>query len=813
MLEALGVRDLDFALPPEPNFRDRIVPYVLDPASFEPGSQVPRVPKPRTFEGYSRPGNRGTGTRNHIVLLGTSSRTASFVTLLASRLRECARERTNLDGIVAAGHTEGGASVLPHNRELLIRTLAGLILNPNVGAVLAVDYGAEKVRNRDLQEYFRRNANPLEGMPHCFYSIGSSVDAALADCEATVRGWLQEVTSTPRTPAPLSDLKIALQCGGSDAFSGVSGNPLVSCVARHLIMHGGSANLAETNELIGAEPYVLANVRDLDTARSFLGMVDRYKTLASWHDTSAEGNPSGGNKFRGLYNIVLKSIGAAQKRHQEVRLDGVLEYSQRVSEPGFYFMDSPGNDPESIAGQVAAGCTLVFFVTGNGAITNFPFAPTVKVLTTSTRYALLAKDMDINAGEYLEGTPMDVLAERAFEMAIDVASGVRTKGEAAGHTQLSIWRDWPQVGADNLDRLLQSGPPAGSPLPYRKRPQAPSLSFQALRTSAGLATDRVGLVLPTSICSGEVGRMAAERLDRKRTGHRQGVSRFVSLVHTEGCGMAEHPSEALFDRAVLGYLTHPIVHAAFILEHGCEKTHNDYVRHVLEASGDSPDRFGWGSIQMDGGIENVLDKAEAWFLSRLEGEEPPGRERASLGALRLGILTTGCLSGDAWETVAGVTQTVLDAGGLVVHAGLPDALGSEAFRGRLGLDTSAGPTLAYGQRPEENGLHVMDTPTSHASETLSGLGATGVEVMLAWVGEHPVQGHPMLPVLQTSDGPSVAGRYGQDLDYAPTGQPEEDAQALLDLIARVASREYTPAAARSGNLHFQLTRGHLGLSM
>ncbi len=124
---------------------------------------------------------------------------------------------------------------------------------------------------------------------------------------------------------------------------------------------------------------------------------------------SADGNPSGGNKFRGLYNIYLKSLGASTKRHPDVRLDAVIDYSERMDEPGYYFMDSPGNDLESIAGQIAAGCNMLFFVTGNGSITNFPYVPTIKIITTTERNNLLSNEMDVNAGAYLDDTPMDVL--------------------------------------------------------------------------------------------------------------------------------------------------------------------------------------------------------------------------------------------------------------------------------------------------------------------------------------------------------------------------------------------------------------------
>ncbi|MDP6041872.1 MAG: UxaA family hydrolase, partial [Candidatus Latescibacteria bacterium] len=352
ILGSLSLRDLDFELPTAPNFKDRIVPHQLNAETFRPGDQVQRYTTPSTFSGYRRAGNRGVGTRNTIVILGTSSRTASYAKQLESRTKDLVQEYENVDDIVAIAHTEGGGTEPPNNKDLLLRTLAGFVVHPNVGAVLAVDYGVEAVTNKDLQAYIQQNNYPLDHVPHRFLTLDGNFEETLQTGESIIREWLPQIDATPRTDEPISHLNIALQCGGSDAFSGISGNPLASWIAREVIRHGGSANLAETDELIGAEPYVLQNVSSLEVAQRFLTKVEAYKTLAAWHGTTAEGNPSGGNKFRGLYNIVLKSIGAAMKRHPEVRLDDVIDYAAPMTAPGYYFMDSPGNDLESIAGQV-----------------------------------------------------------------------------------------------------------------------------------------------------------------------------------------------------------------------------------------------------------------------------------------------------------------------------------------------------------------------------------------------------------------------------------------------------------------------------
>ena len=249
-------------------------------------------------------------------------------------------------------------------------------------------------------------------------------------------------------------------------------------MARELIRYGGAANLAETDELIGAEPYMMLNVRDADTAATFLTTIERFQERVAWHGHSAAGNPSGGNKYRGLYNIVLKSIGAAMKRQPDVRLDHVIPYSAPMKAPGYYFMDSPGNDLESIAGQVASGCNMIYFVTGNGSITNFPFVPTIKIVTTTRRYELLSRDMDVNAGRYLDGMPMDELGVETLELTRRAASGERTVGEKAGHAQVQLWRDWRQTEAGHVEEISSRPQPVGRALPLRRRSTGtPSLSL------------------------------------------------------------------------------------------------------------------------------------------------------------------------------------------------------------------------------------------------------------------------------------------------------------------------------------------------
>ncbi len=813
MLEALRIRSLDFQLPTEPNFEDRIESYRLDESTFKPGEQVPAAGEMRTFEGYVRGPGRGVGTRNYVVILGTTSRTGSFAKRLEKRLGGVADAYPNIDGIVAVTHTEGGGRTTPNNLDLLLRTLAGFMVHPNVGAALAVDYGTEPLTNAMLSTYMAENNAALSDLPHRFFTMGGSFDENLDRAETIVKGWMEGVNRPRRKTTPAASLKIALQCGGSDAFSGVSGNPLASWVACEVIRHGGAANLAETDELIGAESYVLQNVRDLDTARRFLERVEAYKNLAACHGSSAEGNPSGGNKLRGIYNIVLKSIGAAMKRHPEVRLDGVLDYGQPMHEPGYYFMDSPGNDLESIAGQVASGCNMILFVTGNGSITNFPFVPTIKIITTTSRYELLSNEMDVNAGAYLDGTPLDALGMRMTDLTLGVASGIRSKGERAGHAQVSIWRNWQQTDTANLAHLRSLPQPEGRPITIELEEARPSATFRAVVTERGIATDQVGLILPTSLCAGQIAKMAANRLEQKQIGKTQGISRYVALVHTEGCGVAGDATERMYSRTMLGYLTHPVVKYALLLEHGCEKTHNDYLRHELESAGIDPARFGWSSIQLDGGLECALGNVEAWFTAQLEHDRRPSYEQSDLAALSVGLLTAGPVSNNASETLANLLRRLVRMGATVVTPDNSTLLSSAPFANTVLTNSSADPSLAYGQAASIPGFYIMETQTDHWVETLTGLGGTGVEILIAHVAEHPMQGHPMLPMLQTSVDPSMCALYTSDLDLPLTDAADANAGRIIGLLTETASRNYRPAAMRQENTDFQFTRGLLGVSM
>ena len=857
ILSALAERDIDFELPAAANFTDTIETCELDEASFTPGEQVGRADSGATFEGFRRPGERGVGTRNFVVVLATTSRTNGFVRRVAERAAD--KAPAAIDGVVAVTHTEGGGTGRPNNLDHVLRVLAGFMVHPNVGAVLAADDGAGAYTNADVRRFMEGRNYPLDHVPHAFFRIERGYEEEIKRAATLIGRWVPAVAAARRTPESAGALRLALQCGGSDAFSGVSGNALAGWVAKEVIRHGGSANLAETDELIGAEPYVLENVRDAATARKFLEKIEGFKRYAANHGTTAEGNPSGGNNFRGLYNIALKSLGAARKKDPDVRLDYVIDYGQPMRPSGYYFMDSPGNDLESIAGQVAAGSNLILFITGNGSITNFPFVPTLKFVTTTGRFELLANEMDVNAGRYNDGMDMDALGAETFELALDIASGQRSKGELAGHAQVSVWRDWPRTGSEGLEAVRRRPVPNGRPLTVRDAPPI-DFAFNAVVTGEGVASDQVALVMPTSLCSGQVARLIAEDLDAHPPPWSD-VSRFVALVHTEGCG--SNNAAGLFLDTLAGHLAHRSVRHAVLLEHGCEQTHNDAVRRHLEARGLAADRFGWASVQLDGGIASVQAKVARQLeaMAAARGSEARGGNsteavpnRAAAGARDAdGTDCAECEPGSAniapQDTVSDSRHARRRVGAveariaLVANGPLPDAMGEVFGRLAAGL-VAAGATvvvpdngglvhsdgfrnavfpdgfvpdasLAFGRPADEAGFHIMEAPTENPVETFAGLGATGVDLMLCHIGCNPLQGHPMLPLVQVTADPAVAERYGVDVDRVLVldGSVDVLAGELASLVTEVASCRYRPKLWSRGVTEFQLTRGRLGLSM
>ena len=234
----------------------------------------------------------------------------------------------------------------------------------------------------------------------------------------------------------------------------------------------------------------------------------------------------------------------------------------------------------------------------------------------------------------------------------------------------------------------------------------------------------------------------------------------------------------------------------------------DHVRHEIQKLGISPERYGWASVQLDGGIDAVIKKVKDWFSEELSNKPSVPVVDAGLEHLCIAITSTGVATEEVSQSLTQLTHRVIAGGGTVVVPANATFVQGSRHAPSCRPPSELSPTLAYGQRVEKAGFHIMETPTDQQTETLTGLGATGVDLALAHIVGAPLQSHVMVPLVQVSTDAGTQANYGADLDLTST-----DVDELLALIVEVASRQYTPKLHGKGNTDFQLTRGLLGISM
>jgi altronate hydrolase len=403
----------------------------------------------RTFMGYRRADGRH-GTRNVVAVI-------SSVNCSAFSVREIARYFTpdklaaypNVDGVVGLAHGFGCATRAGSDDFVLLqRTLAGMATHPNVGGYVLVGLGCETnqlsslIENHQLtaktEGGYRRNrigsaVGPVTlAPPPSLYiqdtgGVRKTIHAGIAQVEAM----LDQVNATAREPLPVSALTVALQCGGSDGWSGVTANPALGLACDELVRHGGAVVLAETPEVYGAEHLLTRRSVSRAVGEKLIEKIHWWERHAAAHGVEIDNNPSHGNKAGGLTTIYEKSLGAVAKAGN-TPLTGVYDYAEPITSRGFSFMDTPGYDPVGATGQVAGGCNLIVFTTGRGSCFGFKPAPSIKVSSNSATYDRMPEDMDINAGKILDGVPIETVGREIFEKIVAVASGQPSLSEAQG---------------------------------------------------------------------------------------------------------------------------------------------------------------------------------------------------------------------------------------------------------------------------------------------------------------------------------------------------------------------------------------------
>jgi altronate hydrolase len=401
-------------------------------SEFKPVEMVPESER-RTFRGFRRADGR-VGTRNYVAVLASVNCSSSATVAVADYFKQpgALDAFPNVDGVLALPHKGGcGAHVGSQYLHNFQRTLAGTVNHPNVAAYVMLSLGCEGNQPDDMIDYTGLE-DPRGGKPQVItiQQDGGYLKTVELGIEA-VKQLLPYANQFEREDVPVSELVVALQCGGSDGWSGVTANPGLGKAADLIVKHGGTVVLAETTEVYGGEHLLTRRAKDPEVGQKLVDLIHWWESYTAYFGASIDNNPAPGNKAGGLTTIYEKSLGAIAKAGS-TPLNQVVGYGEKITERGFVHMDSPGYDPVSVTGQVAGGCNIVCFTTGRGSAFGFKPSPSVKIATNSELYAKQEPDMDINAGVVLDGLTLDDLGQQIFDRLIEVASGDRSKSEAAG---------------------------------------------------------------------------------------------------------------------------------------------------------------------------------------------------------------------------------------------------------------------------------------------------------------------------------------------------------------------------------------------
>ncbi|HVL21598.1 MAG TPA: altronate dehydratase family protein [Amaricoccus sp.] len=387
---------------------------------------------PRTFLGYRR-ANGQVGTRNYIAVCATVNCSATVIRRAAEQVMRSGilADYPNVDGVVAFAHGTGcGMAAEGPGFDNLQRVLWGHATHPNVGAAVFVGLGCEVMQVARMQHAF--GASGAERFHGLTIQETGGTTKTIAAIVAQVEALLPQVNAVAREPVSAAELKVALECGGSDGFSGITANPALGVASDMLVGLGGTTILAETPEIYGAEQLLLRRAVSPEVAGKLIERIRWWERYTTMNGGSMDNNPSPGNKQGGLTTILEKSLGAAAKGGSTPLTD-VFQYAEQVTTPGFVFMDTPGYDPVATTGQIAGGAQLVVFTTGRGSAFGSKPAPTIKVATNDRLFAQMPDDMDINCGDIVSaGVTLQEKGAEILERILAVASGEKTKSEALG---------------------------------------------------------------------------------------------------------------------------------------------------------------------------------------------------------------------------------------------------------------------------------------------------------------------------------------------------------------------------------------------
>ena len=381
-----------------------------------------------TFYGYKRPDGR-VGVRNHVLILPASVCASDTTRIIAQQVT----------GAVTFNNQQGCSQVAP-DQQLTMDVMAGYAANPNVYGTVVVSLGCENCQMDLVAKAIEERTNkPLKQV------IIQEAGGTLKAVDMAVRyakEMVAEASMLQKEEFPISELIVGTECGGSDPTSGLAANPVIGEMSDRIVAAGGTSILSETTEFIGAEHILARRAATPEVHDRIFEIVHRYEdALRLVGEEVREGNPSPGNKAGGITTLEEKSLGCIHKGGHSP-INAVYDYAKQVeSKQGLIIMDTPGNDPSSVAAMVAGGAQVVVFSSGRGTPTGSPIVPVIKITGNKLTFAKMEDNIDLDASPLIYGTKtLDELGGELLQMVVDTACGKQTKAEALGFTEMAIAR-------------------------------------------------------------------------------------------------------------------------------------------------------------------------------------------------------------------------------------------------------------------------------------------------------------------------------------------------------------------------------------
>jgi altronate dehydratase large subunit len=371
----------------------------------------------KEITGYERKSGK-FGVRNHVLVLATVSCVNGVINRISREVPEA----------VCVPHAYGCGRGSVRETQILFRILASMVHHPNVGAAVIIGLGCERANAKAFRPFIEQAGKPIAVFE---VQESGSLQTAKKGIEAA-RQMRKEIGGQPRVPISWDKLLVAMECGGSDALSGVTANVALGSVSDWIVGRGGSVIFGENTEMIGTTHVLTRRAKNEEVAKGIVEMIDRAEKrakdimgpLASW--VISPGNMDGG-----MSTIAEKSMGCIHKGGT-TPINQVVDYGEWPTEKGLILQDGPGYDGDSMAGLAASGSQIMFFSTGRGTPAGFPCVPVIKVASNSPLYRAMADDLDINAGSLVEGKSLEALRDEMIDRMIRVINGEKTKAEANG---------------------------------------------------------------------------------------------------------------------------------------------------------------------------------------------------------------------------------------------------------------------------------------------------------------------------------------------------------------------------------------------